>query len=591
VTQPRRAAQRDAGGQPVVALLDKRGRFVIGEPFFERGRRLIVDRHRDAGPGKLALLRPGAPGGRGHAKVMRVLGRPDVARDVIEALMLHRGLRRSFPPGVERAAGEARDALARGSSEPRRDLRDLVTFTIDPVTAKDFDDAISAQQLDGGGQRIWVHIADVSAYVRPRSPVDREAYRRATSVYVPGAVEPMLPEALSNDACSLVPHQDRLAVTVEIDFAGATVRRAAFYRSLIRSDERLDYERVDRIFAQAERALEPWAAPLAVAREVAAALGAQRGARALEIASAEPEFTFDRRGHVTGEEPTEQTESHRLIEHLMIAANEQVARLLADRRIPTLYRVHEPPEAAAVERLVAQLASLEVPTPPVPEHVSPRQAAELVAEISRLVDEHVRRTGRGRAALTSLVLRSLKQAHYSPHNRGHSGLASPCYCHFTSPIRRYPDLVCHRALLSALGAGEDPPPASALDEAGAWTSGRERDAMSIERAADDVARCFLLERELYEHGWEQEFDGEVIGVIGAGAFVAFGSGSSGGFAYEGLLPVRRMRGDWWELNEEGTILFGTRTGATIRLGDAVRVIVRQIEAPRGRVDLDFAAQR
>jgi len=590
VTPPPRAAQRDAAGQPVVALLDKRGRFLIGEPFFERGRRLIVDRHRDAGPGKLALLRSAAAGGRGHAKIVRMLGRPDVARDVIEALMLHRGLRRSFPPGVERAAAEARDALARDDAEPRRDLRDLTTFTIDPVTAKDFDDAISARRLDGGGCRIWVHIADVSAYVRPRSPVDREAYRRATSVYVPGAVEPMLPEALSNDACSLVPHQDRLAVTVEMDFFGAAVRRSAFYRSTIRSDARLDYDRVDRVFARSEEALEPWAGPLAAAREVAGALGAQRAARALEIASAEPEFTFDPRGHVTEALPTEQTESHRLIEHLMIAANEEVARLLADRRVPTLYRVHEPPEPAAIERLVAQLASLEVPTPPVPEHLAPRQAAELVADISRLVDEHVRRTGRGRAALTSLVLRSLKQAHYSPHNRGHSGLASPCYCHFTSPIRRYPDLVCHRALLSALGAGEDAPQASALEEGGAWTSARERDAMAIERAADDVARCFLLERELYEQGWEQEFDGEVIGVIGAGAFVAFGRTPQGGFAYEGLLPVRRLRGEWWELNEEGTILFGTRTGATIRLGDPVRVVVRGVDAPRGRVDLDVAAR-
>jgi ribonuclease R len=502
---------------------------------------------------------------------------------VIEALMLHRGLRRSFPPGVERAAVEARDALARSDTEPRRDLRDLTTFTVDPASAKDFDDAISAERIEDGGRRIRVHIADVSAYVKPRSPVDREAYRRATSVYVPAAVEPMLPEALSNDACSLVPHQERLAVTVEMDFFDGAVRRAAFYRSTIRSDERLDYDRVDRIFAGDEPAVEPWAEPLTVAREVAAALGAQRAARALEIASAEPEFTFDPRGHVTEALPTEQTESHRLIEHLMIAANEQVARLLAERRMATLYRVHESPEPAAVERLVAQLASLEVPTPPLPEHLTPRQAGDLVAEISRLVDEHVRRTGRGRAALTSLVLRSLKQAHYTPHNRGHAGLASPCYCHFTSPIRRYPDLICHRALLSAVGAGEDPPP-SALEEAGTWTSARERDAMAIERDADDVARCFLLERDLYERGWEQEFDGEVIGVIGAGAFVAFG-----GFAYEGLLPVRRLRGDWWELNEEGTILLGTRSGATIRLGDPVRVVVRSIDAPRGRVDLDVVA--
>jgi ribonuclease R len=579
---------RRPGGETVVALLDKRGRFLIGEPFFERGRRLVVDRDRDAGPGKLALLRTGRQG-RGHAKVVRVLGRPDVARDVLEALMLHRGLRRAFPPGVERAAAEARDALANGGPHPRRDLRDLPTFTIDPASAQDFDDAISAQALDGDGQRVWVHIADVSAHVRPGSPVDREAYRRATSVYVPGAVEPMLPEALSNDACSLVPARDRLAVTVEMDFVGPEARRAAFYRSVIRSDERLDYDRVDRVFAGRERAPELWALPLEVAREVAAALAARRADRALEIAAAEPEFEFDPRGHVTGSRSTEQTESHRLIEHLMIAANEQVATLLADRGIPALYRVHERPEPLAVERLVAQLASLGVPTPPAPQRMSPQQAGDLVAEISHHVEAHVRRTGQGRAALTSLVLRSLKQAQYTPHNRGHAGLASPRYCHFTSPIRRYPDLVCHRALLSGIGAGEDPPPASGLEEAGVWTSTRERDAMGIERAADDVARCFLLERELFESGWEKEFDGEIVGLIGAGAFVAFGPDAGGGFAYEGFLPVRRLRGDWWELNEEGTVLQGSRSGATMRLGDPQRVIVRQVDPPRGRADLDVAA--
>jgi ribonuclease R len=560
---------------PRVVLLEQRGRFLVGEPFFQRGRHVTVERSRDARPGRLALLHPDPKGGR--FKIARLLGRPDVARDVIEALMLDRGLRRSFPPGVERAAQEARPPEV-----ARRDLTALPTFTIDPVTARDFDDAISCEALADEHWRVWVHIADVSAYVRPGGAVDREAYRRSTSVYVPGAVEPMLPEALSNDACSLRPGVERLAVTVELELRGAETVKAAFHRSLIRSDERLDYDRVDRVFAGEEAADEPWAQPLVAARAAAGALQARREGRgALAVESVEPEFAFDRRGHLVSAVATAQTESHRLIEHLMIAANEAVATLLSERSIPTLYRVHEPPEPQSALRLVEQLASLDIATPPVPDPIAPSQAADIVSQCAVLVDQHVRRTGHGRQALTTLVLRSLKQARYSPVNLGHAGLQSSHYCHFTSPIRRYPDLVCHRALLSAVGGGEDAPRASTLDEAAEWTSARERDAMVIERDADDVARCFLLERDMFEGGWDTVYTGEVTGLIGAGAFVTFGDG------YQGMLPVRRLRGDWWELNEQGTMLVGERTDAVIRLGDPVTVAVRQVDAPRGRVDLDL----
>lgn len=564
----------------VVALLEKRARHLVGEPYFQRGPRLIVDRDRRASLGDLVLLRAGQRGGKGHAKVVRRIGRPDVARDVIEALMLDRGLRRRFDPAVERAAREPRAI----DVPNRRDLRDLTTFTIDPATAKDFDDAISAEQTGADRWRIWVHIADVSAYVRPGDLIDREAYRRGTSVYVPSKVEPMLPEGLSNVACSLRPGEDRLAVTAELELHGADVKRASFYRSTIRSDERLDYDRVDRIFAGAERAQEPWATPLAAARAAAAALAARRDSQgALAIESSEPEFAFDRDGHVTAAAGVVQTESHRLIEHLMILANEQVARLLSERKVPALYRVHERPDGSTAERLVAQLASLGVPTPPLPEQPTPQQGAEAIAAASHLVEAYVRRTGRGRIGLNSLVLRALKQARYDPRNLGHTGLGLTHYCHFTSPIRRYPDLVCHRALLSAIGGGEDAPQASRLPGAGDWASARERDAMQVERAADDVARCFLLERRLFEGGFEQDFAGEVTGVIGAGAFVAFGDG------YEGMVPVRKLHGEWWELNEEGTILNGTRTGKAIRIGDEVRVQVDRVDAPRGRVDL-FAVE-
>jgi ribonuclease R len=565
--------------EPVVGVLEKKGRFLTATPFFERGRRVNVDRDSRARVGDLVLVAPNGPRG-GHGKVLRTIGRPDVARDVIEAFMLDRGLRRRFDPVVEREARASAESPPLGEVA-RRDLLSLPTFTIDPPSAKDFDDAISAERLPGGAVRIWVHIADVTAFVRPRSHVDREAYRRATSVYVPGAVEPMLPEALSNVACSLVPGEERLTVTVEMEFAAARCTKASFYRSRIRSDARLDYPQVDRVFDGRERAADPWAGPLAAAREVAASLEADRAAKgALAVESVEPEFGFTREGHVHELEAVAQTESHRVIEHLMIAANEAVAGLLEDRKLPALYRVHENPEPERVERLAAQLASLDVPAPPLLEHMTPQQAAEAVGAISRRVDEWVRsHDGRGRRALTSLVLRSLKQASYSPVNLGHAGLRSARYCHFTSPIRRYPDILCHRALLAALGAGEELPERSRLEEDGSWTSARERDAMQIERRADDIVRCFLLERQLMESGWQTEFAGEVIGLISAGAFVFFGDG------HEGLLPVRRLRGDWWELNEEGTMLLGAESGKALRLGDEVVVQVERVDAPRGRVDL------
>ena len=674
-----------------MAVIERRGRFLTAEPLFPPRRddsavtargashrgsaaRLTLGPNRSGrsgrvhvGAGDLVLVQSVGRGSSAGVQVVRKLGRPDVARDAIEGLLLDRGLARGFDAELEREARAAGERVKREGGE-RRDLRALPTFTIDPIGARDFDDAISAEPTSGGadgensavgdatgasgGIRVWVHIADVTAHVPQGSLLDGEARRRSTSVYAPGAVEPMLPHALSSDACSLMPGVDRAAVTVELEFRGAVIERASFYRSAIRSDARLDYEQVDRIFAGGESAAEPWGAPLRAARHAAAALqDAREQSGALVVDSEEPEFEFDEQGNVVGIHGRVQTESHRLIEHLMIAANEAVAELLERRGVPCLYRVHERPEPERVERLADQLATLEVPTPALPEHMSSTQAADLLSDMSRRVEQHVRRTGHGRQALSSLVLRSLKQAYYSPRNIGHAGLHSAAYCHFTSPIRRYPDIVCHRALLSAVGGGEPAPRAGEMVELGVWTSEREREAMIIERDSDDVARCFALERLLYEQGHDQVFAGEITGLISAGAFIAFGlqadasmgarrqDGKGGGgldaASFEGMLPVRSLRApapasasaagasagssssrdgrrrpqhggrgrrdaprpgggragerdggrEWWELNEQGTILQGERTGATLRLGDAVEVRVARVDSIRGRVDL------
>ncbi len=489
---------------------------------------------------------------------------------------------RGFRPTIE---GEAREAAqwAERESGPRRDLTALATFTVDPATARDFDDAVSAQR-EGSGARVWIHIADVAAHVKPGSLLDEEARKRATSTYVPGVVEPMLPHALSSEACSLAPGVERLAVTTEIELGpGMEPRRARFYRSRIRSDARLDYDELDEIFAGRRQPPAEVAEPLAAAREVAAGLGEHRGTTSLDVESFEPEFRFDSDGNVVAAQGVAQTEAHRLIERLMILTNEQVAELLGRERVPAIYRVHAQPDAARIERLLEQLAALGVPTPPLRQGLAPSEAGRVAAEASRLVRKEAARRGHGREAYTSLVLRSLKQAYYSERNIGHAGLGSSAYCHFTSPIRRYPDLVCHRALLAALDEGEEAPTLAECRDAAAEGSARERESARIEREADDVCAAFLLERELGERGLDAVFEGEVSGVIRSAAFVSFGGKL--GDVYEGMLPARRLPGERYELDRSEVALVGRGSGARVSLGDPISVRVAGVDAPRGRAEL------
>jgi ribonuclease R len=530
--------------------------------------------------------REGRGGRRRSARPRERRREARTAREVVaEQLREELGFR-GFKPAVEAEAERAAEEAERRSAG-RRDLTALATFTVDPATARDFDDAVSAQR-EGDGARLWIHIADVSAHVRPGTALDTEARRRANSTYVPGTVEPMLPHSLSSGACSLSPGVDRLAVTAEIELGpGAEPRSARFYRSRIRSDARLDYDQLDEIFAGRESPPQEVAEPLAAARAVAAELGEHRGATELEVNSAEPEFRFDLKGNVVAAQRVEQTEAHRLIERLMILTNEQVAQFLVRARVPAVYRVHPQPDPPRVERLLEQLSALGIPTPPLGQGLSPRGAGEIAAQASRLVAREARRRGHGREAYTSLVLRSLKPAAYSERNSGHAGLGSEAYAHFTSPIRRYPDLLVHRALLAALGEEEEAPGLAEARTVAADSSARERESGKLEHQADDVCAAFLLERELGERGPDASFAGEVNGVIRAGAFVSF-AGELGD-VYEGMLPARRLPGGRYELDRAEVTLRGRGEGApTLRLGDPVEVRVTGVEAERGRVDLELA---
>jgi ribonuclease R len=267
----------------------------------------------------------------------------------------------------------------------------------------------------------------------------------------------------------------------------------------------------------------------------------------------------------------------------MILTNEQVARLLERKKVPTLYRIHEQPDPARVRFLIDQLASLDVPTPSIGELAGPSEAGEAAAEASRLVAREAERRGHGAASLSSLVLRAMKPARYSEENRGHAGLGSPAYAHFTSPIRRYPDLIAHRALLSAIDGSEERPDPNETAGAGVHCSDRERESMRIERDGDDVCAAFLLQRELFERGQDAIFEGEVSGVIGAGAFIRFRGELAD--VYEGFFPARRMPGERFEINDVESALIGTRTGRRVGIGDAVEVRVDSVEPARGRVDL------
>jgi ribonuclease R len=576
------------------------GKFWSLEPLFADERAWLV---AQGGPqlhlGDIVLAVP-AHGNR--QRVTQILGGGNDLSAILEALMHAARLPRGFPEEVEEAAAAATEPAA-DAGRGRVDVRDLPTFTIDPDTARDFDDAISVRREDGG-YRAWVHIADVSYYVPAGGPIDLEARRRTSSVYLPLWAEPMLPDRLSAGVCSLQAGKARYCVTVELAFDEDGARREVrFYRSLIRSDHQLTYGFVDGELtgggkppglASSEQPEGGRGKPsdglggqLLLAWELARLLRRRRFARgALQIGSFEPEYRFDQQGRLIGAANRPETASHELVEEFMLAANEAVAELLVHKKAQALYRVHEPPDPQSVDALFAKLEDLQVPTPPLPapERATPTQVAAALRRLSELLPRISEQEQRGRLAFPQLLLRSLKQAAYSPENLGHFGLASSAYAHFTSPIRRYPDLVVHRALLVHLGLDGSELDEATLRSVAEACSTQERAIAKVELQADDVALSFLLEEHLNREGWDATFEGEIIGLLGSGLFVHFGE------TYEGYLPLRRLGEERFAESPAGSSLESVSGSRRFRLGDAIAVRVVRIQKARGKVELELAGR-
>ena len=456
----------------------------------------------------------------------------------------------------------------------RRDFTGETVITIDPATARDFDDAISLTRLEGGHWRLGVHIADVSHFVEPGNPLDREAHHRATSVYLPDRVIPMLPEVISNNLASLQPDKVRYSVTALIEFTPDGVPVATeVMKSAIRSCRRFTYEEVDQYLADRNG----WKSKLTP--EVHALLGRMhklamllRGRRmkrgALELSMPELEIELDRDGRVCGAHVEENTESHQIIEEFMLAANEAVARKLADASLLFLRRVHGSPDPRKLKAFTEFVHELGLET----ESLESRFALqELLERMHGDPRQH---------AVNYAALRSMQRAVYSPEEEGHYALASDCYCHFTSPIRRYPDLTIHR-LIDALQRGTPPEQQmDALLALGDHCSEREGRATKAERELNKVKLLHYLEDKI-----GMEMEGVITGVERFGLFIM---GTQ--LPAEGFVHISSLADDHYRYDRTGHVIEGFRSGNTYRLGDTVRVAVATVDVDSRELDFRLLAR-
>lgn len=512
---------------------------------------------------------------RGPAgEVDHVLGRlGDPGVDVLTVAYGHE-LPLEFPPEV---VAEAERLRARGITpadlEGRLDLRGQLIFTIDPADAKDHDDALSIRRTEEGLWEVGVHIADVAHYVEEGGIIDQEAFRRGTSVYMVDRVISMLPEGLSNDICSLRPREDRLAVSLIVRMDDeAEVRGHELARSVIRSAHRLSYE-------DAQAALDGKAGVSDEADEaLRTLLQLSRKLRAKRLARGSIDFDLPEARVVlnTAGEPTDiqrvlRIETHRLIEDFMILANEVVDREASRRRLPFIRRVHEPPDPSRVEKLRGFLGGLGVR---VPEEPSPRDLQGALAKFAGRPEEGL---------VSTIVLRSMKQARYSEKSLGHFGLASEHYTHFTSPIRRYSDMVVHRLATRAMVDGERLPEdlrTEFLPAVARHTSQRERVAVAAERDSIDLKKVEFMQRHVGE-----TFEGTVSSVTSFGLFVLLDR-----YFVEGLIHMSSLEDDYYVFLEEQFALMGEHTRRRFRLGDRVSVRVESVNMERRQIDFRLDSQ-
>lgn len=595
-----RVERRGPGGKSegrVVQVLERAHRTVVGR--YEAGRRFgyVVPADprlthdifipgpaaRDARSGQVVVARIDAYPSRTRnpeGTVVEILGAPDDPEVEILTIAHKYGLPSRFPQEVLEAA--VPDRVTERDRQGREDLRQMPFVTIDGETAKDFDDAVAVRREADGTIRLWVAIADVGHYVAEGSPLDSEAYERGTSVYFPGRCIPMLPEALSNGICSLNPGVDRLAMTAELLFDRQGRRlESRCYPAVIRSAARLTYSEVRDMVVSGERqvidrypALYP---DLKVMEELALRLMAmRRGRGSLDFDLPEAEVVLDLRGRPEDIVRSERNLAHRIIEEFMLAANEAVATFLSGHDAPLLFRIHEPPDLEKLQAFQEFIAHFNYGLVLGRTGVEPRRLQELLAEIEGTPEERM---------LNQVLLRSMKQARYAPDNVGHFGLAADLYCHFTSPIRRYPDLVVHRSLREVLRHRQLPPRRRAqlqraLPQMGEQTSQRERRAMEAEREIIDLKKCQFMVSRVGE-----EFAGFVAGVQPFGFFVELQD-----VYVEGLVHISSLADDFYHYEEDLHRLIGQNRRRVFQVGDEVRVSVAKVNLERREIDFVLAEQ-